>query len=181
MCAHTEDLRIATERLVLRAPVHADAVWIAELANDAEVARMTSGVPHPYRLADAEAFVARALLADPDQDQPLLIEHTTFGPIGMAGFHQRGGWPELGYWLGRTFRGRGFATEAVQAALNWAQGGRSRGGWGKRAVVASHFIDNPASARVLDKVGFLYTGEVRQDFSVGRGQAATVRAMIRLA
>jgi RimJ/RimL family protein N-acetyltransferase len=176
MCALLPGPRIETDRLILRSPELHDAVYIAELANDAEVARMTTGVRHPYRLADAEAFLAAVQEGDPDRDQVLLIEHRQFGPIGMAGFQRHGLFPELGYWLGRTFRGRGFATEAACAALVWAHEA-----WGKRAVLSSHFADNPASARVLEKAGFLYTGDVEQRFSLGRGQAATTRMMVWLA
>ena len=177
MCAHL-DLRIRTPRLTLRPPVMADAVYIAELANDADVARMTTSVPYPYRLADAQVFLARMGDADPRQDRPLLIEHGDFGPIGMTGFHRGPDQPlmEIGYWLGRPFRGRGFASEAVQAALDWA-----KAGWGKRAVLSSHFADNPASARVLEKAGFLYTGEVAERFSLGRGRPVASRMMVWLA
>jgi RimJ/RimL family protein N-acetyltransferase len=176
MCTLYQAPTIETDRLVLRRPRPEDAVYIADQANDAEIARMTAGIRHPYRLADAEAFLAVAQHADPEVLQPFLIEHRQFGPIGMMGFQRNGLFPELGYWLGRTFRGRGFATEAVQAALVWAHEG-----WGKKAVLSSYFADNPASARVLDKVGFLYTGDVERRFSFGRGQEAEARMMVRLA
>ena len=177
MCADLREPRIETERLVLRPPRMADAVYVAEMANDAEVARMTTRVRHPYRLADAQAFLAAMQSADPHTDRPFLIEHPSFGPIGMTGFHRvEDRHVELGYWLGQTFRRRGFATEAVRAALSWAQGG-----WGRRAVLSSHFVDNPASGRVLEKAGFLYTGEVRERFSLGRGQAVATRMMVWLA
>ena len=177
MCEEPE-LRIRTPRLTLRAPVTADAVYIAELANDADVARMTTSIPYPYRLADAQAFLGRIGQADPREDRPLLIEHPDFGPIGMTGFHRGAGQPlmEIGYWLGRPFRGRGFASEAVQAALDWA-----KVGWGKRAVLSNHFADNPASARVLEKAGFLYTGQTQARFSLGRGRPVESRMMVWLA
>jgi RimJ/RimL family protein N-acetyltransferase len=178
MCTLHHEARIETERLVLRPPGLHDAVYIAELANDADVARMTTGIRHPYRLADAEAFLARVAAGDERQDRPLLIEHREFGPIGMTGFHRHepSGLMEIGYWLGHTFRGRGFATEATRAAVLWAHES-----WGKRAVLSSHFADNPASARVLEKAGFLYTGGVERRFSVGRGQEAAARIMVWVA
>jgi RimJ/RimL family protein N-acetyltransferase len=176
MCTLYQAPTIQTDRLILRRPQLEDAVYIADQANDAEIARMTAGIRHPYRLADAEAFLAVVQDIDPEDLMPLLIEHREFGPIGMTGFKRHGLYPELGYWLGRTFRGRGFATEAVQAALVWAHVG-----WGKKAVLSSHFADNPASARVLDKTGFLYTGDIERRFSLGRGQEADARMMVRLA
>ena len=177
MCTYDQGLTGETTRLVLRPPTPSDAVYIAELANDVDVARMTTRVRHPYRLADAQAYLDAMAGADPRHDRPLLIEHRTFGPIGMTGFHRaEDAYVEIGYWLGRTFRGRGFATEAVQAALDWAARG-----WGRRAVLSGHFADNSASARVLEKAGFLYTGEVRERFSLGRGQAVATRMMVWLA
>lgn len=178
MGAGPVDPRIETERLVLRPPRLPDALYVAELANDPDVARMTTRIPYPYRLADAQAFIARVALSDPQKDQPLLVEHREFGPVGMVGLHREPGsrLMELGYWLGRTFRGRGLATEAVAGALGWA-----REALGKRALVSSHFVDNAASARVLDKAGFLYTGEVRPRFSRGRGGEVATRMMVWLA
>ena len=84
--------------------------------------------------------------------------------------------PETGYWIGREFWGRGFATEALEGALVWA-GKR----WKRRALVAGHFSDNPASGRVLEKAGFLYTGETRTAFSRARGENADTRMMVWLA
>jgi len=53
--------------------------------------------------------------------------------------------------------------------------------FGVRAVIAGHFADNAASGRVLEKCGFLYTGEVRQRFSLARGEEAATRMMVWLA
>jgi RimJ/RimL family protein N-acetyltransferase len=47
--------------------------------------------------------------------------------------------------------------------------------------MAGHFSDNPASGRVLEKAGFLYTGEVRKGFSRARGAEAATRRMVWLA
>ena len=178
MQADPQAPRIRTERLLLRPPTLADAVYIAELANDADVARMTVSIPHPYRLADAQAFLSAVAARPPRDTRPFLIEHPDFGPIGMTGYqrHPASGLMEVGYWLGRTFRGAGFATEALRGALRWAQLD-----WGRRAIVSNHFEDNPASARVLVKAGFLYTGVRETRFSLGRGQSVATRMMVWLA
>jgi RimJ/RimL family protein N-acetyltransferase len=84
--------------------------------------------------------------------------------------------PEVGYWIGRPYWGRGYATEALEAGVIWA----SRN-WRRRALVAGHFEDNPASGRVLEKAGFLYTGEVRKGFSRARNGEARTRRMVWLA
>lgn len=184
MCAIQSSPRIATDRLVLRRPGFQDAARIADLINDFDVSRMLTRVPHPYALANAEDFIAHVAANQQPGEQALLVEHRDMGPIGMVGFHAQAeppaaGFrvdPELGYWLGRTFWGRGFATEAVSAALSWAQDGL-----GLRAAASGHFADNPASGRVLAKAGFLYTGEVQTRVSLARQAVAPTRMMVWLA
>jgi RimJ/RimL family protein N-acetyltransferase len=168
---------IATDRLALRPLAHEDAWRLADLANDYEVAQMVTRLPHPYGLRDAEQFIDRMRSADPRAERAFGLEHQSFGLIGVMGFHRPdGSLTEMGYWLGRTFWGCGLATEAARAALAWAFGD-----WGKRAIMASHFADNPASARVLSKAGFLYTGEVRELSSLARGAQAPARMMVCIA
>jgi RimJ/RimL family protein N-acetyltransferase len=168
---------IAADRLSLR-PLTPDDAWrIADLANDYEVARMLTPLPHPFVLEDAQRFIDRMAVADARADRAFGLDHQSFGLIGILGFHRQGGpITEMGYWLGRTFWGCGLATEAARAALAWAFCD-----WGKRAIMASHFADNPASGRVLAKAGFLYTGEVRELRSLARGASAPARMMVCVA
>ncbi|WP_293463650.1 GNAT family N-acetyltransferase, partial [Phenylobacterium sp.] len=106
------------------------------------------------------------------------VEHRHFGVVGVLGFHERApGRSELGYWFGRPFWGRGYATEAVTGALRWA-----KGDWRRNVVWAGHFADNRASGQVLCKAGFLYTGDVEPRPCAGRnGQAVPTRMMVWLA
>lgn len=178
MCALDVRPAVATERLILRGPVAADVAPIAELANDLGVAGMTTNLPYPYSQADAEAFVGGVARMNPETDAVFAVEHRDFGLIGMLGFHEKEPRrPELGYWLGRPFWGRGYATEAATAALRWA-----RGEWRRNVVWAGHFAENGASGQVLCKAGFLYTGDVESRPSVGRGgQSVPTRMMVWLA
>jgi RimJ/RimL family protein N-acetyltransferase len=174
MCQQQISTRIETDRLVLRLPQMSDAAHIAGLI-DREAARMTAGMPYPCSVDTAEAFIAR--MQGSLDDKPLLIEHRQAGPVGLTGFHRaHRPYFELGFWLGAAFRGLGVAAEAVSAAMIWA-----RDGWGWRVVSSGHFVDNPASARVLDKAGFLYTGVVEAQYSLGREQQVDTRLMIWLA
>ncbi len=176
MCAVDVSPVITTERLILRGPVVTDAPAIAALANDRNVAGMTVAIPHPYGLADAEAFIAKAQRIDWSREACWAIEHHAFGVVGMVGF-QPGVRSELGYWLGRPFWNRGYATEAVRGALKWA-----KRDWRKSVVVAGHFADNPASGAVLCKAGFLYTGDVELKSSAARGRDdVPTRMMVWLA
>jgi RimJ/RimL family protein N-acetyltransferase len=185
MCAVLANAQVETERLVLRPPRPADAVYIADRINDFDIARMLTRVPYPYGVEDAQTYLKAYVAADPRSDREFLIEHRAHGLVGAVGFHEPPTeWsetgsamgPELGYWLSRSFWGAGLATEAVTGVLHWA-----REVWGLRAVASGHFADNPQSGRVLEKAGFLYTGEVQHRFSVARGEAAPTRMMIWLA
>jgi len=182
-----ETPRIETRRLVLRAPVAADADRVALLAGDLDVARMTTSMPHPFHRHHAESFLARVEALDLAREIVFAIELEDQGLVGVAGFHPtpllgahvgRSGHigPEIGYWLGRPYWGRGLATEAVAGALSWA-----RKIWRRRVVVSGHFADNPASGRVLEKAGFLYTGEIQPRHCTARGEVADTRMMVWLA
>ncbi len=168
---------IETRRLTLRAPARADAPAIAKLANDFEVTKMTGRMPFPYGLEDAEAFISRCEQRDASREAQFAIEVEDEGYAGGLGFFSNEeGKLEVGYWLGRPFWGRGIATEALKGALVWAARD-----WKKRYVMAGHFEDNPASAVVLAKADFLYTGVVREMPSLARGETARSRMMVWLA
>jgi RimJ/RimL family protein N-acetyltransferase len=177
----THDIAIrpgfSTARLALRPHDGADAPRIAALASDFEVVKMTGGMPFPYALADAEAFIDRAGAADPATDVDFAVELPGEGLIGGLGFFTRDEQsPEVGYWLGRPYWGRGYATEMLRGAMAWA-----RTQWGRRSVLACHFVDNPASGTVLGKAGFLYTGRIEPRPCRSRGEPVVSRWMVWLA
>ena len=168
---------LRTARLDLRAPCMADAKALAALAGDFDVVRMTGSMPHPYTLADAEAWVHHAERADPATEVLFVIELPGEGPIGVIGLDPDGLMTvEVGYWLGRPYWGRGYATEALTALLDWA-----RASWGRRWITARHFADNPASGAVLIKAGFLYTGRTGPWPCRARGEDVATRWMVWLA
>ena len=84
--------------------------------------------------------------------------------IGACGLGKHNGEAELGYWIARPYWGLGFASEAGCAVMKIAQA------VGHRKLVSGHFIDNPASGRVLQKLGFRSTGKSEHRRSEGRGQ-----------
>jgi RimJ/RimL family protein N-acetyltransferase len=150
-----------SERLFLR-PAFAED-WEAILAGiggDANIARNLARAPWPYGETEARAFVDRP------QDSRLphfLVTLPGKGVIGSAGLGENDGEPELGYWIARTHWGQGYATEAANAVLRIARTlGHSR-------LTAGHFVDNPASGRVLRKLGFVPTGRMAQRHSCARG------------
>src|SRR5436190_7614682 len=175
MCSALTLPVIRSSRLTLRAPRPADAPRISTLCDDVDIPRMTTRMPWPYGLAEAQAFIALVASQDPSRDNTFLIDHDG-EVIGCVGLFMRDRHPEIGYWIGRDYWGRGFATEAARATLKWA-----RDDWRKKVVVAGHFADNPASGLVLNKLGFLYTGEVEMRHSLARGQDAATRMMVWIA
>jgi RimJ/RimL family protein N-acetyltransferase len=153
---------LETERLVLRAPRPEDATAIATLANDRRIAENTLRIPHPYALADARAFLSSTGTID---DEPMfMITARSAGPlgglalggtvIGACGIARLDGkQPEIGYWLGVPFWGKGYATEAARAVIDLAFGDL-----GCDLLLAGARVSNPASRRVLEKCGFQWTG-----------------------
>ncbi len=168
---------ILTPRLRLRRPQRRDVGAVARLAADYAISSMTTRMPHPYQEGDARQFIELVAAQDRRRENTFIVEHLDAGLIGAVGFHQPAGQPlEMGYWIGRPYWGQGYATEASRAALHWA-----KQDWRRRMVVAGHFADNEASAKVLIKTGFLYTGEVQNRHSRARGPIAQTRMMVWLA
>ena len=153
--------RIETERLLLRPLSLADAPVIQVLAADREVASGADNIPHPYGAGEAEKWIGMVLAR---QEQG---ELTTFAiTLGSAGefigaigliHHPEQSYSEMGYWLGKPFWNRGFATEAAAAMLRYAFRDLNL-----NRVYAAHFKSNPASGRVLEKIGMSYEGCLRQ-------------------
>jgi RimJ/RimL family protein N-acetyltransferase len=144
-------LVLETERLTLRAPRLEDAKAIAQLANDRRIAENTTRIPHPYRLADAQAFVERV---NRDGGELAFLITLDDEPIGACGLARLDGpAPDLGYWIGVPYWGNGYATEAARAVIDHAFTAL-----GHQALQAGARVTNPASRRVLEKCGFQWTG-----------------------
>jgi RimJ/RimL family protein N-acetyltransferase len=160
-----------TERLLLRPGWIEDAPALFRAIADEGIVRNLASPPWPYAIEHAEAFLATE--RDPAEPTSLIFLRTDGAPelIGSIGFGRKpSGDLELGYWIARDHWGRGYATEAGRAALDFA-----RETLRLKRLVAGHFTDNPASGRVLDKLGFRPTGRTAPRFSAGRGEATACR------
>jgi RimJ/RimL family protein N-acetyltransferase len=159
-----------TERLLLRPGWAEDAPALARAIADEQVVRNLATAPWPYAIEDAEAFLASP--RDPVMPSFLITERTTSDPVivGACGLGRRpSGAVELGYWIGRAHWGKGFATEAGRALIEIARTLKLP------RLEASHFLDNPASGRVLEKLGFVATGLSASRYSCARGGEAVAR------
>jgi RimJ/RimL family protein N-acetyltransferase len=160
-----------TERLLLRPGWIEDAPALHRALAEEAIVRNLATAPWPYRMEDAEAFLA----ADRGPDNPVMlvflrtpVEPRLIGTIAVAPVP--GGSIELGYWISRPYWNRGFATEAGRAVVAMA-----RESFRIPRLEAGHFLDNPASGRVLEKLGFRPTGAIEPRYSAGRGQHAPCR------
>jgi len=157
-----------SERLLLRPPWPED--WGAVHAGIADegIVRNLASSPWPYAPDDAREWCAQG--QDPRAPRFLITLANSGEVIGCIGFGplpaEDGGGDgtmEMGYWIARRHWGQGYATEAARAVLEIALA------TGHPRIVAGHFIDNPASGRVLRKAGLLPTGKIGLQFSKGRG------------
>jgi RimJ/RimL family protein N-acetyltransferase len=141
---------LATARLVLRAPRRSDAKAIAALANDRRIAANTARIPHPYVVEDAEQFIAAVNKREGEACFTVTLDGAL---IGVCSVDLREDGPEMGYWLGVPYWGRGFATEAARALIDYAFGDLEH-----ETLISGARVSNPASRRVLEKCGFQWTG-----------------------
>ena len=159
-----------TERLLLRPGWREDAPALFDAIADERIVRNLATAPWPYTLEHAEAYLSRE--RGPSDASLLIFRRTDGAPelIGTIGLARHPNQIELGYWIARRHWNRGYATEAGKAVVAAA-----RDGLRLRRLNAGHFLDNPASGRVLEKLGFRATGITAPRFSVARGGDAPCR------
>ena len=154
-----------TERLLLRPGWAEDAPALAKAIADETIVRNLANAPWPYGLAEAEAFLSAP--KDPVLPQLLLFARTAGDPVlvgSCALIRKPSGAVVLGYWIARDHWGRGYATEAGRQMIEIAST------IGLPRLEASYFVDNPASGRVLEKLGFAPTGLRAPSYSCARGR-----------
>ena len=145
---------IETERLLLRPPHPDDVEDIAELANNYNVARMLSSMPHPYFAADATEFIDKVRRAAANGCVYAITEAKTGRFVGVCGLHEdfsRYQLPFIGYWLGEPYWNKGYASEAARSLVDLFFKVTARD-----QLLISCRTDNHASRRVIEKSGGRY-------------------------
>lgn len=154
---------VVTERFDLRPLRRSDMGLIELYGGDARVARMTTSIPHPVPPGMTEAFVARAMADERDEDV-WAIDGTKSGASDLMGLisleRMDRDQSEIGYWVAPPYWNTGLASDAVAALIE-------ANPLDNKTIFASVFQDNPASARVLTHCGFEYLGDA-ESFSVAR-------------
>lgn len=137
--------------LKLRSWGSSDVASLVEQANDRAVWRnLAATFPHPYTQADGESWISIAAQCAPSLHLCIEFEGAVAGGIGIiagSGIEAKTG--QFGYWLGQKFWGRGIATDAARTLVRFA-----RSSLNLVRLQAPVFEWNPASMRVLEKVGF---------------------------
>ena len=157
--------KIRTRRLALRPLTQRDAKRVGKLAGDWDIARMTARIPFPYSVKMAEEWIS-----EQGEDECVLAVIYHFRLIGCCGFVPDGTAADIGYWIGKPWWGRGFATEAASAVVD-----HCFNAIGYERLTCGHFIDNAASARVIAKLGFHPTGRDRLWCDARREEVETLR------
>jgi RimJ/RimL family protein N-acetyltransferase len=159
---------ITTERLLLRPFQESDIPTIVRLLSAPAIAATTLNVPYPY---DEEN--AREWLAYQERERKAGASYTfaivrkeddqLVGAIDIRpeARHQKA---EIGYWIGKSYWGKGYATEAARAIIRFGFGDL-----GLNRIYALHFIGNPASGRVMQKAGMQFEGVLRDDVKKSDG------------
>lgn len=138
-----------------------DAVDVARYADNEKIARNLRDVfPHPYRLADAEAYVANCIEGSEEQQicRAIVADGHMVGSIEVfrcGDVYRKSG--ELGYWLAEEYWGRGIMTAAAKQICREAFAA-----WDIVRIYAKPFAHNTGSRRVLEKAGFTLEGVMRQ-------------------
>ena len=153
--------QLKTDRLILRRFEHSDADEIQQLAGAHEVAEMTLNIPHPYIDGMAEIWIEThqeefesgmgVVFAVVEQETDHLV-----GAVGLI-VTQRFNRADLGYWIGKPYWGRGYATEASREILRYGFIDLKL-----NKISATHMTRNPASGRVMEKIGMEKEGLLKQ-------------------
>ena len=148
---------LETARLRIRPYGETDIGQLVPLVGAREIAATTLRIAHPYTEQDARNFFE--LTKEPGKIWLAITLRSDGRQIGGIGLRveEQHCHAELGYWLGVAYWGQGYATEAAREMLRYGFEDL-----GLRRIFASHFKNNPASGRILKKLGMHYEGCQRE-------------------
>jgi RimJ/RimL family protein N-acetyltransferase len=174
-------IRLELSQAIVRPFQPDDAPSITRQLQDPDISRYMTLIPFPYHLRDAEEWIARSAEEDPITHFTIEVEGEAVGGIGLtlpgaqrSSVHHHTA--EIGYWIGKPYWGRSIIAEAVSAVAAW--------GFEQLRLVrifAYVFAPNRASARVLEKTGFVYEGNLHAAYHKhGQFYDGLIYAQVRL-
>ena len=153
----SEQPTLQTQRLILRPFTMEDVPVVTKLAGEKEIAAKTLFIPHPYKEKDAQEWISTHVNIF-EENKALVFaivinaNQQLCGAIGL-GIDPENEQAEIGYWIGKPYWNQGYCTEAAQAVVQYGFATLKL-----HRICADHFQSNPASGRVMKKIGMIYEG-----------------------
>ncbi len=140
---------INTQRLILRAPTLDDVDRLVQLANNKQLVRWLARLPHPYKEEHGIDFIQNIVRTKIEHGYAIINRQNEF--MGLISLRAtQSGEAELGYWIGESYWGKGYASEAVFGLINSATNIADC-----PPIIARALSDNIGSIKVLEKNGFM--------------------------
>ena len=184
---HTIPPLIASNRLLLRPWQDNDALLLYRYASDPDVGPRAGWAPH--QSVEESQHIIQTVFRNPTtwaiirKEDDLLVGAIGYGPSCDCHLPAREGEPTVGYWIAKPFWNQGLCTEALQlliAHLRQQNENNENNEVSTHAIpslISGHFIDNPASGRVMEKCGFVPTGDICYDPTLHSGTARPIRVL----
>lgn len=171
-----ESIAMETDRIILRPWQDSDAQALYRYASDPEVGPRAGWAPHES--LEESLDIIRTVFNN-DTTWAIVLKETGeaigamgYGPSCDCNLPSREGEPTVGYWVARPYWGRGICTEALRLMISNIQSDTEIA-----SLISGHFTDNPASGRVMEKCGFIPTGEECYDESLYGGEGRPIRVL----
>lgn len=165
-----------TSRIFLRPWRDSDAAALYKYASDPEVGPRAGWPPHQ---SEAESLEIIRTVFNNDTTWAIVLKETgeAIGAMGYGSSCEcklpaRPDEPTVGYWVGKPYWNKGICTEALALLIE-----HIRSTTDIKSLISGHFIDNPASGRVMEKCGFVATGETAEDDSLYMGAGKPIRVL----
>lgn len=156
------DIRLETERLILRSLNIDDAKEIHENIKDKDVSKWTANVPYPYTLEMAHQFIEQSHITIENNKHielgiVLKDANKLIGVVGLLNLDLRNKHAEIGYWLGKNYWGKGFMPEAAKRIIKFGFNELDL-----HKIYGKHIDVNTNSKRIFEKLGFTQEGLLRE-------------------
>jgi len=170
-------MKMETNRIILRPWRDSDAEVLYKWASDPDVGPRAGWAPH--KSVEESLEIIRTVFNDALHTWAIVLKETG-QPIGAMGYGPscecdlpaREGEPLIGYWVAKPYWNQGICTEALRLMLD-----HIRETTDIKSLISGHFVDNPASGRVMEKCGFVPTGETCIDANQYQGANRPIRVL----
>lgn len=167
---------LSSNRILLRPWQESDAEVLYKYASDPEIGERAGWPPHES--VEESREIIRTIFNNPTtwaielRETGEAIGAMGYMPVCELNLPARSNEPLVGYWIGKPYWNKGICTEALQLMLEYI-----RKETNYTSLICSHFIDNPASGRVMEKCGFVPTGETAIDEELHTGKNRLMRVL----